>query len=396
MPDQGGSTPLRASGKTNGDRTQPRRGESDAVTGDVWTAGEPALAKQFLMFRACWLAVGLVAILREPDRYRKPWLARLGWALSAGEFAWLLVRLRRRTGFLTADEATVDAAVGATSCAASVLATNTSEQLGELTNWAFSAGLIAASTGPIASPNVARTLSESTGAATLYGAVGMCRRGADRHAVLANAVQYFGWWAGGQTFAAQLRGSGARIAQADAEAAQLAHEVAAMRERERIQDQLYGGAVRALKQVRGMLATDRQAARSRAAAEALRLRHGLRDPEKSTVGFEAQLGLLAIEATRQGTRVEVFCDAGLTPDPEAAQHVLGAAREVVARLPAGAVSPVIIRASEMSGALVVTIRYRGEGLSDECRRRLEQVGRSCRITVASARSGVRVAIESGR
>jgi hypothetical protein len=172
--------------------------------------------------------------------------------------------------------------------------------------------------------------------------------------------------------------------------------VAAMRERERIQGELHGGAVRALKEARGMLWTDRQAARAQAAAEVLRLRHGLRDPGESTVGFEAQLGLLAIEATRQGTRVEVFCDAGLTPEPDAAQDVLGAARDVVALLPAGAVSPMIIRASEMSGALVVTIRYRGAAVSDECRRRLELVGRSCRVTVASARSGVRVAIESDR
>jgi hypothetical protein len=365
------------------------------TNGPGYPIRERTLAEQFLIYRGCWLAVGLLAITREGHRFRRPWLARLGWALSASEFAWILTRMRLRHRFLHGGESSTDSAVNALAMALCLLSADPSEQLGELTNWTFSVGLTAAATGTLASSKAWRTLTETLAAATVYAFTGATRRGADRMAVLLNALQYVAWWAGGQTFATQLRRASVQIADADTEAALNISAIAAIRERERMHDELYVGARRALQDVRDGWRKDRRGARVRATAEAVRLRHALRDSPDTSVEFVKKLERLAVQASHRGTRVEVLCDAALSVPPEMGENLLNATRRVLTQLPAGAFSPAIVRATGGAERPLVTIRYRGPGLSEVCMRSLRQAGGShCQVTVKSgAQYGARISVE---
>jgi hypothetical protein len=363
-----------------------------------YAVGERGLVDQFIVYRACWLAVGLLAITRERRRFGRPWLVRTGWVLSAVEFAWLFRRLRARDRFLHGREATIDAAVSTVTAAACLVAADPSEQLGELTNWAFSLGLISAATGPIASPEAGRTFAEAGAAAAVYGLTGAARRGAARQEVLANALQYLMWWAGGQTFAVGMRRAGAEITAADAQAATSATAVASIRERDRMHDELHVGAIGALEDVRAHWFEDRQAARRRADQEARRLRSGLRDGVDGSVVFVCELERLAAQAAHRGMRVEVLCDEGLSPPAHVAGPLLATTGDVLALLPPGGESPAILRATHSGDGPVVTIRYRGSTLTEECQQSLCGAGcPHCQVTVRSAdQPGARIRIQLHR
>ncbi len=375
-----------------------RRAATPAPTAAA--AGYPiqarTLAGQFLVYRGCWLAVGFLVIAGERHRYRRPRLAQASWALLAVEFAWLATRLRRDDRFLNGPEATTDAAVSSAATTLCLLAADPADQLSELTNWAFSIGLTSAGSGPIASPAFRRTLAETVGAAALYGLTGATRPRAARGEVLACAVQYLQWWGGGQTFATLLRRANVQIAEADAETAMNAAMTAAMRERARLNDQLHGGALDTLNDIRAQWLVDRGAARVAAAREALRLRHGLRDPIADSLSLSERLDRLAMRASPSGVRLEFLCDTTFDPPQHLAGGLIDTTGTVLTLLEESkAVGRALVRVSENGESPVVTIRYRGSELHHECREYLSRAGNpDCGVTVtAMTQSGARIVIE---
>jgi hypothetical protein len=364
----------------------------EAVDG-VFAAGDADLARQFLRYRACWLGVGFVAVIRGGQRYRRAGLARAVWVLLAAEFGWLCYRLRGRSGFLAGGEAAIDAAVTTIGASACVLATEPGDQLGELANWSFSSALFSTAAGPVATPAVSRTLVQAAGSAALYGLVASARGRATRDAGIVNALTFLAWWAGGETFASLRRRSGAQIALADKETVASAGELAATRERHRMQDELHSGARRALEEIRTSWFVDRPRARAQAAQEALRIRRGLRE-EDPTDKFSGLLEELAVEAARAGRRIEVLSELPVPPSPESARSVLAGTSAVLARLPTSGDGRVIIRAAEEAERLVVTVRVRGVEIRDVFRLAvLEAAAQHCEATLSSPTGdGVRVVL----
>jgi hypothetical protein len=299
---------------------------------------------------------------------------------------------------LSPAEATADAGVSAAAAVATLLASNVGDQLGELTNWSYSAGLIAAATGPVASPHIKSTLAQTTAVALVYGLVGCARPGADRPAVRATALQYLAWWVGGQTFAARMRASTLDIRRSDTEATVDAQRVAALRERQRIHDELHRDAQQALEEVRDLWSEDRNAALSRAAQAALRLRRGLRDDFETPSEFTDQLEELGSRAAQLGIHVDVVNDLTVSPSPALTEPVFVAAHQVVALLPGGVASRALLRASGSSGGLSMTIRYRGPGMTEERYSALCALGNGqCRVQASeTSDSATRIIIEALR
>ena len=206
----------------------------------------------------------------------------------------------------------VDNAVGLGALAAVACSVDGSDQFGPLTDWVFNLVLW----------NSAATASGLAGVGPGLGMVGATavtycvvvgRRSSQRGFVLTNAAQFLLFFAAGSGLIRSLRRSEREVKEARQVAVEAAEATAAEQERLRLTVDVHARVLGALEEIASLWGHDRNAARSVARAEALRLRQLVSPDGTGAAGLALSMAEAAVGFARQGVSVELTCDVETEP-----------------------------------------------------------------------------------
>lgn len=332
---------------------------------------ERTMLDVFLWMRLSHLGAGLVSLLVDRRRYRRPGLAVGAFAVVSAESVWLARRCRRTQSYSDPVVTTVDSAIGCAGLIACAAALNPGDQFGA-TNWMFPLTLF--STIGVSAGFPRRTSSVAAGTALMgtYALATTARTTDRRRQSLFGAFQYAGCFVGGDILIRRHRANADLIERTGLEAVERARSVAQARERARLSRDLHAGALATLEELRTSWSTDRTGARALARRESIRLRHAIRDRGAGTGAagrddevpdLARRLEDVAREIAESGLRCELVFDA-LEHEP-APDHAAALADSVRAALHNAvvhaAVTSAVLRVAEVDGAVEVTVRDRGRG-----------------------------------
>jgi signal transduction histidine kinase len=330
---------------------------------DARAGAARSVLEVFLALRAYHLGSGLISMVLDRRRFRRPRLGDAALVLVTVESIWLARRCWRRGAYDEQLVAVVDTATGCVGLLACALALRPDEQYAPV-NWMFplslmtTTGLSSGLEGR-ATPGVAAAMLAGT-----YAVATASQTSGNRRAALFGLSQYAGCFVGGDTLLGRMRRGAADIEAARREAVERAERVAEERERNRLQRDLHQGALRALEEVRTALATDRSMARRIAQREAIRLRRALHGGFRSDASsIVLRVDALAQQLAESGLRVELVVDE-IENEPVAgnADAMIDALRLVLRNVVEHAhTTTAIVRIVDSHQALEITVRDHGVG-----------------------------------
>jgi signal transduction histidine kinase len=360
------------------DRSTPSRSAAGA-------RAERTMLDVFLWTRLSHLSAGLVSLLIDRRRYRRPRLAIAAFAVVATESIWLTVRCRRTQSYADPVVTTVDTTVGCAALAACAIALRSDDQFGS-GNWMFPVTLFSA----VGASAGFRRRRESLGAAaafmTTYTAATRARTSHQWGQSLFGAFQYAGCFVGGDLLIRRHRANAARIEEADREAVARAQRVAQAQERARAGIELHAGALATLRELRDTWTSDRARARTVARREAIRLRRAIRDDDGADAfDLVRQLEDVARDVAGSGMRCELILDEiERRPGHEAVTALTGAVRAALDNASThGGVTRAVVRVAESDRGIEITVRDQGRG----------SARRDCPASVAAPLEPVAGAVE---
>jgi signal transduction histidine kinase len=334
----------------------------------------------FLLMRVSHLSAGLVSLLIDRRRYRRPPLAIGAFAVVATESIWLARRCRRTQGYTDPVVTTVDTAVGCAGLVACAMALRSEEQFGS-TNWMFPLTLFSAVGASAGFRRRWQSLGAATAFMTTYTVATRARTPRQWSDRLFGAFQYAGCFVGGDLLIRRHRANAALIEQAEHDAVAHARRAAQTQERARAGIELHAGARTTLEELRAMWSSDRARARRVAQREAIRLRRAIRDDEGAeTFDLVRQLEEVARAVAGSGMRCELVLDElAWQPSSETVTALMHAVRAALDNaIEHGGVTSAVVRVAEIERGIEVTVRDRGCG----------SVRRDCPTSVAEPMQGV--------
>jgi signal transduction histidine kinase len=316
----------------------------------------------FVWMRISHLSAGLVSLLIDRHRYRRPRLAMTTFAVVATESIWLTRRCRRTQSYTDPVVTTVDTTVGCAALVACAMALSPEDQFGS-TNWMFPLTLFSAVGASAGFRRRAESLSSAAAFMATYSVATRARTSRQWTQSLFGAFQYAGCFVGGDLLIRRHRANAALIEQADHDAVAHARRVAQARERDRASVELHAGALATLEELRQTWSTDRTRARALARREAIRLRRAIRDDNVDTVDLVRQLEEVAREVASLGMRCELILDElDRRPSRDTVTALTHAVRAALNNaIEHAGVTSAVVRVAETDGGIEITVRDRGRG-----------------------------------
>lgn len=327
---------------------------------------ERAMLDVFLWTRLSHLSAGLVSLLIDRRRYRRPRLAIATFAVVAAESFWLTRRCLRTRSYDDPVVTTVDTTVGCAALIACAAALRPEDQFGS-TNWMFPVTLFSAVGASAGYRRRWQSLGAATAFMTTYTVATWTRTSNQWRQSLFGAFQYAGCFVGGDLLIRRHRGNAALIEQAHHDAVERARRVAGAQERARAGVELHTGALATLVDLRATWSSNPARARTVARREAIRLRRALRDDGVDAFDLTRRLEEVARDVADSGMRCELILDElDRNPGPETVTALTHAVRAALDNtIQHAGVTSAVVRVAEVEQGIEITVRDRGRG----CERR---------------------------
>jgi signal transduction histidine kinase len=323
---------------------------------------ERAMLDVFLWMRISHLGAGLVSLLLDRRRYRRPALALVTLGVVASESMWLARRSRRAGGFVDPVVTTVDTAVGCAGLVACAVALHPDDQFGS-SNWMFPLTLFSAVGASAGLRERRQSIAATVALLSTYSIATNARTTGRVRQSLFGAFQYAGCFVGGDLLIRRHRGNAVLIEQAGRDAVERAGSVAREHERARLNRELHVGALSTLEALRAEWQTDRTRARTIARREAIRLRRAIRsDHGVETLDVAFRLEEVARDLAGSGMRCELLVDDVEELSPPVATAVVDAVRAALQNvIEHSGAAHAIVRVAGTKAGIEITVRDRGRG-----------------------------------
>jgi signal transduction histidine kinase len=325
---------------------------------------ENGLKWTFLAIRMVHLVQGMICVASGWSTYRRPRLAAAVLGMVGAESTWLLVRVIRRRN-VDAVAIRVDAAIGMVGLVGLASATSVEDRTTSF-NWMlpYSVGTavgLVVGVGPQEGFAEVAALSGTYLVTTVRPSI----RPGQIVTALANAASYGGFHAVAAAVVRRVRRASEQLAEAQAESAIRGERLLIERERNRQHRLLHDSALQTLEGVANGLIDVDESIRSRARAEARRLRQALSGIEPDG-GLAEALDRLAADFASEG--LEVTYTLSESPSLQAATTLAlaDAVREALRNVKKYAgTSSVVVRGEVSDVGITRTVRDQGQGFDTD-------------------------------
>ena len=340
------------------------RADSRLPTGGGAAESDPTIIENglkwtFLAIRMVHLVQGVICVASGWSTYRRPRVAAAVLGMVGAESTWLLVRVIRHRN-VDALAIRVDAAIGVVGLVGLASATSVEDRTTSF-NWMLPYS-VGTAVGLVVGVGRQEGFAEVAALSGTY--LGTTVRPSIRPGqivtALANAASYAGFHAVAAAVVRRVRQASEELAEAQAELAVRGERLLIERERNRQHRLLHDSALQTLEGVANGLIDVDESIRSRARAEARRLRQALSGIEPEGDLAEA-LDRLAADFASEG--LEVTCTLGESSPLRAATTLAlaEAVREALRNVKKYAGTPsVVVRAEALDGGMTVTVRDQGQ------------------------------------
>jgi hypothetical protein len=294
---------------------------------------ERTLFRGFTAVRLGFAILGLVTVARERTRYRRPTLAGAAAALALTELAWssrVDEAISSKKMFSSAVTPTVAAL---TSCVGVACAADSSNQFGDLVDWAYHLLLWSSALLGLSVDNPSTSGAVAGASVVTYAGVVRARTGRGSWPrAAANAWPICGFFIAARLLAIHLRSTDAQIALMNERALQAGAAAEIEKVRSNAMQELHQGALDSLRRIGELWPVDPRTARLVAGTEALRLRHVVHSGENHAHDLRSRLEELSRSLRRQRMATELIVDVATAVSREVTDLILTAAQTALLAL----------------------------------------------------------------
>lgn len=268
---------------------------------------ERALLGGSTAIRFAHAVLGLVTVVRQRARYRRPGLAGAVATAALVEVAWTSHSDLSHPG-RTGPSTVAPAVVGVAACVGVACSVDPQSQFGDLVDWAFHLMLWTSARTALSvdapRPGAVIGVSMATYVGVVRGRAGQ----ESLSRAMANSLQIGAFFIAARLLATNLRSTDREIGVLNDQALRVGAAAATERERAAATAGLHAGALEALHRIEDLWPLDRRAAGRVAGAEALRLRQSVHGHDGNAPDLRSGLEGQTLALARQGLDVDLSLD----------------------------------------------------------------------------------------